>query len=288
MIDGEICRLDRPGARASPSFSRAAGRSSSTPSTCSSSTGKHWSTQPLTERKRRLREAARPPEPHGARSPTTSTTARRSSPQRASRGSKGVIAKRARRRVQAGQANTRLAEDQAPRTNRSSSSPATRAGPAIAPGRSVRSCSRSTMATSCAMSGTSAPASTTPRSRKLLEAAEAACSATSRPSRRRRRCPACASGDVPVGRAAARRAGALRRVDARRPSPAPELSRPSRRQGRHRGSSATTPLADVIRHRKARAEALEPRQAVLARRGDHERRPAALLPGGRAGAACRI
>ena len=42
------------------------------------------------------------------------------------------------------------------------------------------------------------------------------------------------------------------------------------------------PLPDEIRQREARAQALEPRQGLLAGRGDHEGRPARVLPRGRA------
>ena len=81
-------------------------------------------------------------------------------------------------------------------------------------------------------------------------------------------------------------AGPVRRVDARRPPP------PSRRTS---GCATTSPaevrreraVADVMRTRPARAAAVEPRQGLLARRGDHEGRPARLLPAPSRRCSCR-
>ena len=104
----------------------------------------------------------------------------------------------------------------------------------------------------------------------LPEAAEDA----ARPQGRRR-----------LGRAEARRRGRVRRVDARRPPARAGLPRSARRQGRERGA-ARDGGADPGRdpQGQARAAALEPRQALLAGGGDHQGRPARLLPRRRGGA----
>ena len=91
-----------------------------------------------------------------------------------------------------------------------------------------------------------------------------------------------AEGRRRLGRAEAGRRGPLRRVDARRPAAGAGLSRVARGQGgggrapRAGGDRAGDPEG------QAGPEALEPRQAVLAGRGDHQGRPARLLPGHRA------
>ena len=88
-----------------------------------------------------------------------------------------------------------------------------------------------------------------------------------------------------VGRAEARRRGLVRRVHPRRPPARAGLPGPARRQGRERGAArdgATDPRGD--RQGQAGVAALEPRQAVLAGGGDHQGRPARVLPRRRASA----
>ena len=102
---------------------------------------------------------------------------------------------------------------------------------------------------------------------------------------RRRRLPAAAEdaagpqGRRRLGRAEARRRGLVRRVHARRPPARAGLPRSARRQGRERGAARDC-AADSGGDQQGQAcpAALEPRQAVLARGGDHEGRPARLLP----------
>ena len=80
--------------------------------------------------------------------------------------------------------------------------------------------------------------------------------------------------------------GRVRRVDARRPAARAVVPGPARGQGA-RGGAPRRSRADSSRPRSRRAsarQAVQPRQAVLARRGDHEGRPARVLPRGRAGA----
>ena len=60
-----------------------------------------------------------------------------------------------------------------------------------------------------------------------------------------------------------------------------------RRQGARRGRAPEPPTSRRRPPRQARASALEPRQAVLARRGDHQGRPAPLLPDDRGRCSCR-
>ena len=81
------------------------------------------------------------------------------------------------------------------------------------------------------------------------------------------------------------------RVDARRPPPRVGVPGAARRQGRRgraprgaRSARGARAARDARPARQARARALEPRQAVLAGRGNREGRPAAVLPRHRAGA----
>ena len=87
-----------------------------------------------------------------------------------------------------------------------------------------------------------------------------------------------------LGRAAARRAGALRRVDARRPSSPPRLPRHPRGQERRRRSTARSRLQDVIRKGKRELRLSNLDKPFWPDEGITQGRPAALLPGGRAGA----
>ena len=68
---------------------------------------------PLTERRERLAAAPRPAQPQSCASPRPSTTARRSSRRPRSRASRGSIAKRADSRYRPGKRGARVAEDQA-------------------------------------------------------------------------------------------------------------------------------------------------------------------------------
>ena len=83
-----------------------------------------------------------------------------------------------------------------------------------------------------------------------------------------------------LGRAASRRRGGVQRVDARRARPAALVQGPARGQARRRGA-ARAAGERRRRRREARAAPLEPRQGLLARRGDHEGRPRRVLPPGR-------
>ena len=85
-----------------------------------------------------------------------------------------------------------------------------------------------------------------------------------------------ARGGRHLGPAGARLRGRVRGVDARRPPPRADVQAPPRRQDAARDGGVV---------RRPRGEAVQPGQAVLAGRGDHEGRPARVLRGGRAGAA---
>ena len=93
-----------------------------------------------------------------------------------------------------------------------------------------------------------------------------------------------AQGRRRLGRAEARRA--------RSSSPSGRTTATCARR-RSRGCATTSRRARCTassrsrRVRRARVQAVEPRQGLLARRGDHEGRPARLLPRGRAGAPAR-
>ena len=65
---------------------------------------------------------------------------------------------------------------------------------------------------------------------------------------------------------------------------APVVPRAARGQGAGGGRAARSRCRRRLRYGQRDAEALEPRQAVLAGRGDHEGRSARVLPRGRAGA----
>ena len=258
--------------RASPSCSRETGRSSSTPSTCSSSTASRTSTSRCTSARRA--------------SASCSTAASRRSPTRRSfddgdalfevaqqQGLEGIIAKRTDQHVQARQAHARLAEGQDGEqrgVRRRGLHARRRAG---ARARSARSCSASTRATSCATSGTSAPASTTRRS--------ASCSKLLKPLHRDTppfpvapKMPRMRKGDVQWVEpqlVAQVRFGEWTHDD--------HLRHPSYlgiREDKEAGEvTREQPIAGRDPQGQARATALEPRQAVLAGRGDHEGRPAA-------------
>ncbi|TMM17663.1 MAG: hypothetical protein E6F97_12755, partial [Actinobacteria bacterium] len=94
-----------------------------------------------------------------------------------------------------------------------------------------------------------------------------------------------------VGRAEARRRGLVRRVHPRRPPARACLPGPARGQGRNGGAARARPAGPGCdQEGKANPAALEPRQGVLAGRGDHEGRPARVLPrrgGGRGPARAR-
>ena len=95
--------------------------------------------------------------------------------------------------------------------------------------------------------------------------------------------PKVRKGDVVWVEPAARRRGALRRVDARWPAAGAGVRGPARGQGG--GGGATRASVDRAGDQEGQAcpQALEPRQAVLAGRGDHQGRPAGVLPGRRTG-----
>ena len=85
-----------------------------------------------------------------------------------------------------------------------------------------------------------------------------------------------------VGRAEARLRGRVRGVDARRPPARAVVQGAARRQGCTGGATGDA-VRRNRRHRRPRTEAVQPGQALLAGRGDHEGRPARVLRGGGAG-----
>ena len=197
----------------------------------------------------------------------------------------GIMAKRARLAVSAGQAHARLAEDQDARPagvrrrrlHARARGAARRASASLVLGYYDERRAASTPATS-------APASTSKEIEKLLEKL--------RPLRARR--PAVPRGPEDAARCgrttssgssrsssprSSSPSGRTTAACARRPTRACARTSPRRRCGarsrstRRRSSKGT-----------ARAEALEPRQGLLAGRADHEGRSARVLPRGCAGA----
>ena len=162
--------------------------------------------------------------------------------------------------------------------SRSSWSPATRAARAGASGRSARSCWRRTGRTGSSGSATSAPASTTTSSERLLKKLKPLERKTS-PFPKPPKMPRVRKGDVvwvepklvaEVSFAEWTHDGRLRApvyLGLREDKDASEV---------RREVAGADPGRDP--QGQARAAALEPRQAVLARRGDHEGRPARVLP----------
>ena len=191
-------------------------------------------------------------------------------------GSRGNRGQAARLAVRAGPPDAGLAEAEDARPPGVRRSPATRAARAAgrgtfgslvlavnegggAPLRRQRRDRASTTARSSGCSGCCARSSAP--SRRSRSAEDAA-----RPPRRRH-----------LGRAAARRRGRVQRVDARRPRPPAVLQGAPRRQA-GRGGAPRAAGRGRRPQGQARAAAVEPRQALLARRGDHEGRPRRLLP----------
>ena len=154
--------------------------------------------------------------------------------------------------------------------------------PDVARARSARSCSPCARTAPFATSATSAPASTRPRSRsssKLLEPLHRAAA----PFDEVPKLPRVKRSDIQWVEPRARRRGQVRRVDARRAPAASGVPRAARRQGPGRGRRRTARAHRAGRRdpaRQARAAAVEPRQAVLARRGNHQGRSDRVLPGG--------
>ena len=152
-------------------------------------------------------------------------------------GLEGIIAKRADSTLQAGQAHARLAEDQDARTTRSSSSPATRA----AAGRRAGTFGALVLAVQRRRrAALRRQRRHRVRRRRDRQAARGCCEPLRRdtsPLRGRAEDAARPQGRRAVGRAAARRAGAVRRVDARRPPAPPRLPRHPRGQERGRGDA---------------------------------------------------
>ena len=90
--------------------------------------------------------------------------------------------------------------------------------------------------------------------------------------------PKVRRGGRRLGGAEARRRDRVRGVDPRRAPPGARLRRAPRRQACRRRRRRADADAGGDPPRQPRAQALEPRQALLARRGDNEGRPARLLP----------
>ena len=198
-------------------------------------------------------------------------------------GLEGIIAKRADSRVPAGQAHARLAEGQdarAPgvrhRRLHERARPARGTLRLARPRRQARRPSSSTSATV----GTGFTDEEIDRLLRMLAAARASEAAL---RRGRRRCPRC-------GRATS--SGSSRssscEVEFGEWTHDGRLRAPSY-QGLREDKAADEvrrerPLETEIRKGKRVAQALQPRQGLLARRGHHEGRPALVLPRGRAGA----
>ena len=190
------------------------------------------------------------------------------------------MAKRARLEVPPRQALTRLAEDQGPRRARSSWSPATRAARGGARARSARSCSATYEGGELVYVGNVGTGLQRPRDRPAPEEAEAARARRRRRSQSVPKMPRVRKGDVvwvepklvaEVEFVEWTHDGHLR---------APVLPGPARGQGRRPRCTARSRSrsATEIRKGKRVLKLVEPRQAVLARRGDHEGRPALVLP----------
>ena len=257
-------------------------RSSTTPSTCSRSTASRSSTcrSPSGGSGSRSCSTAAAG-PCGSRRP--STTARRCSRPRDEQGLEGVDGQARRLALPAGQAQPRLAqgEDARPagvRRRRLHAGP----GPAGGQLRLARP-RRPARAASCATSATVGTGFAEDEIDRLLGGC-ARSSAPDRRSRRRRRCRASARATC-AGSSRGSSRGRVRRVDARRPPARAGLPGTARRQAARRTCRASEPLRRrVSKGASARSKLLEPRQGLLARGGDHEGRPARLLPRRRAGA----
>ena len=114
VLDGEVCALDEQGRRASRRCSRAsrARRSSTTSSTLLELDGEPLVDLPLVERRERLAALLDQPQPDRPRSRRRSTTARRCSRRRRQQSSRGSSPSAPTRAYLPGQAHARLAEDQ--------------------------------------------------------------------------------------------------------------------------------------------------------------------------------
>ena len=230
--------------------------------------------------------APRPARGRRSGSPRPSTTARRSTRRRRQQGLEGIVAKQADVPLPAGQAHARLAEGEDPTSEQEfiiagytqgQGSPRRRAR--LARPRRPRA------AASSSGSATSAPASRG-RDRAAARACSDRSSARRRRSRRSRRCPGCGeatwsgssrSWSPRSSSRSGRTTGACGR---------PVVQGPARGQGAERGASR-----GAARRRdppgQARARAVQPRQALLARGGHHEGRPHRLLPRRRAASSSR-
>ena len=165
VVDGEVTpRSTRRAARASPSCSRARGRSSTTRSTCSSSTASRSSTCRCASARTGCEQLLDGRVQDGRVLGGLRRRRRAASRSRSEQHLEGIIAKRVDSHVQAGPAHARLAEDQDGEQRgvrrRRLHARLRAAGGHVRLARARRA----TRATSCATSATSAPASTTPRS----------------------------------------------------------------------------------------------------------------------------
>ena len=278
VVDGEVCRArpDRAG-RASPSCSRARGRSSTTRSTCSSSTASRSSTLPLRERKDRLRELLDGATRQRRRTRRTSRTATRCFAVAQEQHFEGIIAKRARAAYKQGKRTRDWLK-----LKTENSEEFVVAGYTRGAGRRAGTFGSLVLA----------------RQRRR----RAALRRQRRHRLQRRRDPQAAEAAeaaAPRDLAVPGRAEDAARAQGRRPvgRPASSSRRCASASGRTTGTSAIPPTSGIREDKEparrrvrpaslpstagrdpqgqAGAEALEPRQALLARRGDHEGRPAA-------------